>query len=146
MSRIYGEIINPSDPYTIEISDWQAACVAVALLSRGMYGLTALDDSDRRMPPLMLGGGKKFFAEIGIDDLKAWLRVPENNLRMAAALDTVVIGDRDLYDSLTEGKAPEELKAFNAIWHDKIRSSLNNIGGSAEAFAAQLREEAEVPA
>jgi len=53
------EIVNPSDPYTIETDDFAAACVATILLGVGKYALDEKGGEKRQMPLLFLGGATR---------------------------------------------------------------------------------------
>ena len=51
------DLVNPSDPYTLEADDLQVAGVACCLLGNGKYGLTGLgDDAGQDVPMFLLGG------------------------------------------------------------------------------------------
>lgn len=114
------EIINPSDPYTIEHDDFLPLAAAVLLLGQGQYGAQPIGHDGERVPIFIFGGLEKWWeahspaVEFG-DYLEA------NKPAIAAAMESV---------TLTSGK----------------RSSLNNIGGRAKTWAQHLRAgEAEGP-
>lgn len=110
------EIINPSDPVLIDVSDLKAAALAVVVLGEGFYGLS-LEDGD--MPMVA-------FAPDLIDDWSherfgCSFREMQGDLtleRVASALDTVQI----------EGGAEA--------------TSMNDIVGRAKLLAKAYRDEA----
>src|SRR3990172_5720522 len=56
------EIVNPSDPYTMEAPDMEIAAVAVVLLGEGMYPLTGVGEAaGRNVPPFLFGGQDEWF-------------------------------------------------------------------------------------
>jgi hypothetical protein len=107
------EIINPSDPYTIEHSDFLALAAACVLLGNGQYGLQPIGHDGERVPIFIFGGFEAWWAahspEADIDDY-----IEKNTQAIAEAMESV---------SLTSGR----------------RSSLNDIGGRAKKWAAHLR-------
>ena len=143
------EIINPSDPYTIE-ADFEAATIAITLLGKGFYGLK---DGDKKMVvPLLF-----VFTENGTDD---WF---QNNLggstgevlgklkgddidlmeRVIAALKSIVIGsfeEREVYNSMMVNLSKEEAASKDWTWHDERRTSLTDIRRAALAWASVLSQ------
>lgn len=51
------EIINPSDPYTMEADDLEIAAVSVSFLGDGKYALEGIDDAQGNNVPMFLLGG-----------------------------------------------------------------------------------------
>ncbi len=138
----YGEIINPSDAYTICVDDRKAACIAVFSLGLGQYSIQGPDGTDV-LPMFFFGGFREWFLETFDDDADQY--VEDNRGAVAAALESVCIGNRRERD-LIAMHVPEEGKAaFFEDWHDKHRSSMNDIGGRAAAMAAALRKKLSGP-
>jgi len=111
MSRF--EIINPSDPYTIESDDFAAAAGACVLLGEGAYGLREVD-GEREMPIFLLAP---------LARIDGWFR--DN---CGGSLNETLGGKRAaIADALATVKAQRE------------RSSLNDIGAAAHGLATALR-------
>lgn len=130
MKTIY-EIFNPSDAYTMECDDFKVAAVAVAILGRGQYGIKG--------SPLLFGWDA-FFEEQGIK-LDAF--IAKNLEAIATALDSVLIGnetDREITMKAVALMPEVDRENFLACRHDKLRSSINNIGDNAKAIAKSLRD------
>lgn len=137
-------IVNPSDPYTLRTDDFEAAAAAILMLGEGHVGLTELDvETPRRLP---------MFAYGAADNLEPWWietfghapTLDGLEIRMADALDTVVIGrhcDRlDFEAAIAAIDDPGKRKTFAAAWHDRHRTSMNDIGMACRAYAEKLRE------
>lgn len=111
------EIVNPSDPYTMEAEDLEIAAVAACILGRGAYPLKSLDQPPGEdVPPFLFGGHDEWFRQkFGVDFEGSMARVMERRkAALAACFESV---------TLTEGE----------------RSSMNDIGGHAKQVARQLR-------
>lgn len=109
------EIINPSDPYTIEHSDILALAAACVLLGRGQYGLQPIGHDGERVPMFMFGGFEKWWNEHSpTADFDAYFET--NKRAIAEAMESV------------------------AMPNGRKRSSLNDIGGRAKKWGEQLRE------
>jgi hypothetical protein len=142
------EIINPSDHYTI-VGDLDVCAVAVLLLGSGQYGIGPADEGadDQSTPPILFPDP---------ETLDGWFvdhygRTVEQTLNakgeeIAKALDTVLIGDRNLLETLLMAVNEREHGALRDAWHDKHRSSMNNIGARAMEVAQAIREGRSVPA
>ncbi len=143
-------IVNPSDGYTIDCPDLEIATIACCLLGRGQYAFEPLEDSGVSVPLFLFGGVEAFCAEHfkqPFETVREWVMAHRTE-DLAAALDSVIIGryaeDRQIfYES-----APTERDLFEIYrfaYHDRRRSSLNDIGGRAYAMAAKLRAGAANP-
>ncbi len=139
----YYELINPSDTYTLKADDPQIAVLAAILLGSGRYGLT--DEESREIFPI-------FF--IDANGLEEWVRVQyscelgelikaADKAALAACLESVAIcplKDRRLWDAALEAMDDAAKRAaWLAAWHDAQRSSMNDIGGRAQKYAAHFR-------
>lgn len=140
------EIINPSDPYTMECETFLIGAVAVALLGNGKMGLHS-EDGELSTP--ILFGWDDWFKGEGVTDLSAFL--DENKAIIADALRSVRIGD--FADRRAEAVAikhmtPAAVQGYRAEIHDARRTSMNDIGSRAWQLAKRLRgdDTAEVPA
>lgn len=143
------EIINMSDPYTIECPNLEIAAVACVLLGQGQYGLTPVeqpeDGIDRGVPLMLFGNAQAWFQQqCGGDFSVVFARVLATQREaLAACLDSVLIGKPDERSGVSKMLAllPEKAKQVEArdIWHDARRSSLNDIGRRAWEIAAKLR-------
>ncbi len=140
------QIINPSDSYTIDCPDLEIATVACCMLGGGQYGFEPLDDGAVAVPMFLFGGVQDFCEKHfkqAFDDVRA--RVTTHRVAaLADALDSVLIG-KDAYkraQKLAEWAAlpPEQMRALRAVYHDKRRTSMNDIGGRAYEMAERLRK------
>ena len=136
------EIINMSDPYSLKTDDWKSACIATMLLGGGAYGLEEYK-GERVMPIFLFGGADAWVQEhfgCSVDKFVEDMDRPA----VIAALDSVLIGspgERAEFEDILEAiDDPEKKKAIIEKRHDRKRSSMNDIGGRAEALAERLRE------
>ena len=133
------EIINPSDKYTMVAESFEVAAVACCFLGNGQYGAEEVD-GERRVPIFIYG------------DVDAWFHkqfgasfdecAERSQTEAAAALGTVIIGDaagRDAYESgLALIDDPKKKKQWRDRWHDKRRSSMNDIGKRAQQLSKAM--------
>ena len=132
------DIINPSDAMTLKADDFEAACVAIAIVGQGQWGIKDVENEDNSSPVLF--GWEDWLAKREID-LSQYIK--DNRLLLADILDTVMLGTpsgrADLEAMLAE--IPEERReAWIADRNDRRRSSLNDIEGVAHKYAKRLRE------
>lgn len=132
------EIINPSDPYTLETENFLAAAVGIALVGGGKLGLDC-ENPKQRTP--ILFGWDAWFQEQGIADLGKYL--DDHAGEIADALDSVLIGnvrERELFKEALEAIADLKKKeAFRVKMQDQKRSSMNDIGTACWKTAETLR-------
>jgi len=128
-------LINPSDPYTFEAPDFEAAFLTVQVIFGTQYGAEVLHggtDEDR-VPVFILRSLNEFIRErfgVSRDEFEA--SIPEKWDRLPPVLDTFCCGSREGFDALTI----EERAARN----DQRRTSLNDIGRRAFEAAARIRD------
>jgi hypothetical protein len=139
-------ITNPSDPYTIEANSLEVAAVACIFLGRGQYEFKPVEDTGETVPFFMFGGTDEWFekhfgktVDVVTDEVMA------NRLQeLADCLDSCLIGkvgDREPYFKGLEAFVdPKERQEYWFAYHDKKRSSFNDIGGRAKKMAANFRE------
>ena len=111
------EIVNPSDPYTMEATDMEVAAVAVSFLGAGRYGLKGIDEDAGQDVPIFLFGGHDewFIGKFGMNFEDTSNHVIEHRAtELANALDTVTLGRAE-------------------------RSSINDIKGTAQALSSAVR-------
>lgn len=142
-SNVY-EITNPSDPYTIQ-GDPNVCAIAVMVLGDGAFGVK--DRDGKTVLPILMFGGEDAFGRWltkaglgGIGNLGDWIKGHRDEL--VAALDTILIGsfgDRIEVEAALASMTAEEGARYLGIRHETKRSSLNDIGRSAKAWAAKLR-------
>jgi len=146
------KIINPSDPYTLEAERLDIAAVTVILLGRGNYALEGVDN-DLEVPIFSFGSDEQTSAWLkencGFDVEGLGDFIGNNQDDIATCLESVVIGrpeERQEYiDALTEKLAgisedDDAVADFKFQWHDKRRSSMNDIGGRAQDIAKRFRD------
>jgi hypothetical protein len=142
------EIVNPSDPYTLECDDFKIAAAGIMLLGRGKLGLSTEEgDEKHQMPPFIFGNDEmvtKWFADIGIPSLGEF--IDGHREEIATMLETVLIGSernrRTFEKVLACISDPVERAKARAVYQDEKRSSLNDIGGAAWDLAKRLRASA----
>lgn len=132
------EIINPSDPYTLQSQDVKVAQIAGLFLGRGAYGLA--DEQGENVLPIFIFGGSEEWLKREFGDHSAWITNHYSDI--ATCLESVMIGGfsarRECEDALA--CMPEDKRAdYLARRHDRMRSSLNDIGKAAQELAAAFR-------
>lgn len=132
---IIWELINPSDTYTLQGDDHEAACVANCCLGRGNTGLDAFVDGNKDeslgCPIFMFGGHDEWFKE-------KFGRSFEESLEAKASaaadiLDTILAG------SISERELFERSNFTWEEWQERNQSSITDYGRSAKALARSLR-------
>lgn len=143
------EIINPSDPYTMEAPDLEVAACAVAVLGRGAYGLNELSgDKSGNVPMFPVTGHDEWFTKQFGRNFDASLNhvFEQRADALAKALASVFIGtaiDKRVFEQEAAGCQDEE--AFQKLLtarHDAARTSVNDIGRQAWAFADMVAAKA----
>lgn len=140
------EIINPSDPYTMEADDFEVATVACYTLGGGRMGLREIGGAARTVPVMLFGWDRAWFAEhFGCDELVLVQRVRSTKAdALASAFESCMIGRASDRASYRKGLEliddPEKRLAWRDHWHDERRSSLNDIGRVAWEMAASIRK------
>jgi len=132
------EIINPSDPYTLETDDFLCAAVAIGILGGGKLGL----ECGEQATPVMFGWDEWLASYI--QDFSEYCNA--NSGRMADILDSVMIGgvkERAEVDDARRKMSPGDFESWFSNRHDARRSSLNDIGKAAKELAARLRRRAD---
>jgi len=144
------EIINPSDPYTIECSNHQVATAACFLLGHGKYAFEPLDGSkELRVPIFLMGGHDEWCQEKFGMDASTLLEdvLKKQSAELIAAFESCLIGkvgDRKEFEEACKRlEGNEDIKEFKLKRHESKRSSLNDIGGNAYRYAEGFREELE---
>lgn len=135
------EIINPSDKYTISHHNREAVCMAVALLGEGAYAIAEIDvDPATRfeMPLFIFGGSDEWFSQqFG----KTIVDALDSNIEdVIEALDSILIGDRELYNMAVSEMDKDAVPRFKDKWQDKHRTSMNDIGSYASALRDRLKK------
>ena len=126
--------------------DEMAACLACLLLGEGKYTLKPADEAtpDPKMPFLMFGGEKElnaWLAPKGYADLGAAMDAHQPKVR--EAMESVLIGgaaERATFEDMLAAVPSEKRADIIAKRHDRKRSSLNDIGSRARAWASRLSE------
>lgn len=133
------EVINPSDPITLESDDETAACIACLLLGEGHYPLQSEDGRDV-LPFFLFGKAEEnlnaWLKEHGIESLSEYLI--QNHKRISDCLYSVVvckIRDRKALIAAF-GNDREKWKKYNEERH----GSLNDISGYAYALAKRYEK------
>ena len=119
------ELVNPSDRYYLTAPTKEIACVAAIILGEGRYGLKDEITGETVLPVLLLASAKQ------IDEWSV--------AAFGAPLDTV----------LKRGNLPAVADAMQSVADslpEDRRSSMNNIGKYAAAYAASIRAAAAATA
>ncbi len=114
-------LINPSDPYTLEADDLEVGAVAVCLLGNGKYPADALGDAadkSNNVPAFLFGGHDEWFQSRfgGTYEAVAERVLKDRADALARCFDSVTLGS-------------------------ERRSSMNNIGGKARELAKAVRSQ-----
>jgi hypothetical protein len=136
------EIINPSDPYTIEANSLEIAAVACCILGEGMYSLKELSGDKSATVPFFISGDPDdwFMKQFGRTlEQSCGYASEECTDELCQCLASVMIGGVD------NRRAAEELlkrtgtpqKYLSALYemHDAKRTSANDIGRTAWGMA-----------
>lgn len=140
------DLINPSDPYTLESDSFAAACVAACLIGSGQYGLKPRSGSDDEMPLFLFGGHNEWFVEhfgtnfadtlqaIGLDAI-------------ADVLDTLLVGgmgERTLFQTTVQFvDDPARRAQLRRQFNRSKAGSINDIAGRADQLSREIREQAK---
>ena len=125
------EIVNPSDPYTIDCPDLEIA-TAFNLFFGGPYALEPQDGGES-VPIFLFMSNESYHKwcveRFGLEPGKLLHRVIEERTEeFADALDSVLIGDREKFELQARTMSFEQRRQFRRRWHDEQRSSLQDIG------------------
>lgn len=139
--KVY-EIVNPSDYATFEAESDLVADLAMLLLGLGKTPPKAVDGSFQGAFWLMgttEEGIKRYFKEEHGRDEEFGDLLLEFSPQIAAALESAILGDRQLYQEavalIEEGKRDE----FRTKWQDRHRTSMNDIVRCSLAWAGRIR-------
>lgn len=140
------KIINPSDLYTFKAPDFKSACVAMCILGSGNYGIKEIDNNKGdSMPPFVLVDVDEWFKQtFGKDFRETYPEVSKSVL--ADIMESVLIGnaeDRKIFGNAILIIPEDERKKWKEVYHDRRRSSMNDIGRRAQTWAKSLREQAK---
>lgn len=133
------ELINPSDPYTFIVADYETAVLTVFCLGPAYGAKPKCGGED--VPIFLFGGAVDWYKE-------KFGRTPDDGLdekgqAVADALASMMFGDfedRRRYElALSSIDDPEKKARFIDGWQDG-RSSLNDIGGEAHKLAERMRK------
>ncbi len=124
-------IENPSDPYTFEGDNYEAACVANCILGHGATSLKDASEEDLDCPLFLFGGHDIFFQEKFNKSFEESLQqMPKPEI--AKILNSILIGepcDREVF----------ECSSFTwEEWHDARLTSCNDMDRKAKALAQTL--------
>jgi hypothetical protein len=144
-------IINMSDSYTVKTDDFEVAAIACVILGRGQYAFEPLEEGGASVPIFFIGGSDEWFQEHFDRDVTETFEHVKAEKRQALidCLDSVLIGDRtdrELFDKATSMMTEDQIEEYRKEYHEKKRSSMNNIGKRAWDYANHLRGEAPAPA
>lgn len=120
-----------------------ACIVAGLLLGEGAYTLSDIETGEDVLPIMLVSTPEaldEWLREhLGIPGEGLGQYIGEHRIAVADALASVVIGRRDVYEAALARIPEAEHGRFGEEWHDKHRSSLNDIGTRAQALAENLR-------
>jgi len=147
------EIVNPSDPYTIECPDNETAFVACLLLGNGQYMFKILEGDQRKaldIPMFVFGGADAWVQENFSEALDSVVSrvMTTRAVTMAEVFDSVLIGrQRGRVEFLRDAPTDRaEFVAARARRHDQFRTSMNDIGGRAYSLADYVVSKNKLPA
>ena len=144
MSEQVWEIINPSDRYTIAGAR-AVVGVAVLLLTNGQTPVVNVEDrADEALPFIWTEEALTAWCAANLGGQPPKVYLDEHREEIAAALDSVIVGNRQQYELALEAESPENVGAFRLRWDDEHRTSLRQLGVAAWTIAKRLRAR-EVP-
>jgi len=140
-TEIYS-IINPSDSYTLRADNLLVAASGIALVGNGAYGLIQVSNEEIKTP-VGFGWDEWLEEQVAPLDYKDWSAYLDDHLLpVAEVLDSVLIGtpeQRQQAEKKLREMDPLEWPQFLAEWHDRRRSSINDIGKHCWEYAHHLR-------
>lgn len=145
------EIINMSDPYTIEADSLDAAFVACLFLGRGQYAFEPITEGAEPIPMFMFGGTEEWCEKHFKESLEAVITrmTTIQSFDLVKCLESCLIGkavDRETYNAgLQLIDDPKKRETWREKWLEDRRSSMNNIGARAFKMARNLREGVKNP-
>ena len=134
------EVINPSDPVTVEAPSDLVAGLAGILLGRGAYGMAG-EDGELALPLMLFGVGvalAEWLAKQGEDDLGAALEA--NRDAVIACLRSATLckpAERASLVAAVRAGGGDPVAAL-AAFNESRRSSMNNICGRAFGIAESM--------
>jgi len=141
--RVY-EITNLSDPYTIKGADKAAPCSSCRPYLPSPRISTATQRAGETLMPILAFGGDPInwlLENMDILNLESYL--DKNGGLLADCLDSVIIGSfeerREIEKKLTTAKCEEDREQILREWHDKRRTSMNDIGDTARKVTEIFR-------
>lgn len=144
-------VVNPSDPYTMDAPDLMSAAVAVCLIGEGKYGLTQIDAVDGEQPKIvpvfLLTSHEDWFTEHfgqGFADTLTVATSAEHMPNLIKALDSLVYGhqeDRAEFLRQLQAQPPAEREDFRLRWQAERRTSTAQIAEHAWGMAAYFRKQ-----
>jgi hypothetical protein len=138
----YYTLINPSDGYTLKAEEDKIAIVAAALVGNGAYALD--DELGNDVLPIFFRGGVDEYIANRFGETTSRI-INDNLLAVADCLESFAIcgiKQRKLYDAALDLMSEEARAQWRELWHDRNRTSLNNIGSRAWAYAQKARDRA----
>lgn len=144
--KMLWEIINMSDPYTIEADCLDAAFVACLFLGRGQYAFEPITEGIEQIPMFMFGGTEEWCESHFHEPLEVVINrmTTIQSFDLVMCLESCLIGkaaDRETYTAgLNLIDDPVKRETWRTKWLEDRRSSMNNIGGRAYEMAKKLRE------
>lgn len=133
------ELINPSDAITFEAPDLKIAGLVTILLGEGAYAANPEDDTQEGVPLMIFDGPEEwwnahFSEEPWQDSAKTFAAQLVPALRSVCCAS---FSQRRLFDIALESiDDPEKRQGFIDKWNDMNCTSMNNIVGRAQEFAA----------
>lgn len=139
------EIVNPSDPVTVDAPSFEGALFATVLLGGGQYFGKPAEEGKEKVPGFLFGGFDVWFEE-RYGGREAQDLLDEHRADVIATLRSACTGsvaDRCLFDSaLAAITDPDKRAEFLLTWDDQKRTSLNDIARRAHQIADKLDHEA----
>ena len=131
------ELVNPSDYYTFRCSNRNIAILAALLLSPNY--VVKSHNNEWSGPLFSFGGLDQWIQDTFSCKLEKAFK--QYAAELAAALETLIIGNRADFDSAVAAiDDPDKRRKFVEQWKDRHQSSCNDIGGKAVDIACKLRE------
>lgn len=132
--RLY-EVINPSDRITFRAMLEEAACIA-DIFDASMLFVKDIETGEKpQVEDIKAAHDLIYSTRAGLDSY-------------ADAFASFMVGtrsERELIEKAIERMSAEEAKAYRAEWHDKLRSSLNDICARCWPVADRLRAHTPEP-
>lgn len=139
------ELINPSDPVTIQAEDDKVAAAVALIVGKGAMGLFRTDGYGNgiQVLPIMIFCDKsqldEYLRELGIHDMSKFIVEKINEI--IDCLESALVGSASDRVAIMEVCSQQgDVKKAMRVWNESKRTSMNDICGACHGFANEFRK------